>query len=212
MFAASVVVSAMALCLQAPRVAIHSGLPRMEQSVPASLQPSALTRRASTVAMGLKGPPPIPSKQFASLGSPANLTAVLDAAAENEVTVVKYQAQWCRTCRAMAPKFDREAKRHGDPSFYSLTLSRNGKAAGERMHRFFVARGANTLPFVEARCRPEQPSSSSVHRVVTVESPVATPNNPAIVHRRGDPALRWTPVHRVVTAESPRPPPAPQVY
>ena len=43
--------------------------------------------------MGISGPPPIPSKQFWSLGSPANLTAVLDAAAEDAVTVVKYQVR-----------------------------------------------------------------------------------------------------------------------
>lgn len=46
--------------------------------------------RTGPAVMGLKGPPPIPSKQFVSLLSPSNLTAVLEAAAEDEVA----RAQW----------------------------------------------------------------------------------------------------------------------
>lgn len=48
-----------------------------------------------------------------------------------QVTVVKYQAPWCRTCRAMAPMLDRQAKKHSDRklSYYSLECYRNGKAA-----------------------------------------------------------------------------------
>jgi len=95
------------------------------------------------------GPPPISSKLFISLTSPSNLTAVLEAVADDEVTVVKYQAPWCRTCRAMAPVLDKQAKKYGDLNYYSLECYRNGKAAGERMHKFFVERGAKALPFVE---------------------------------------------------------------
>ena len=76
------------------------------------------------------GPPPISSKLFISLTSPSNLTAVLEAVADDEVTVVKYQAPWCRTCRAMAPVLDKQAKKYGDLNYYSLECYRNGKAAG----------------------------------------------------------------------------------
>lgn len=53
------------------------------------------------------------------------------------MTVVKYQAPWCRTCRAMAPMLDRQAKKHGDRklSYYSLECYRNGKASGAPQHR-----------------------------------------------------------------------------
>ena len=107
-----------------------------------------LPQRAA-IAMGLKGPPPIPSKHFVSLTSPGNLTEALAGAASDVVTVVKYQAPWCRTCRAMAPLLDRQAKKHQELRYFSLECRRDGKAAGERMHKFFVERGAKGLPFVE---------------------------------------------------------------
>ena len=99
--------------------------------------------------MGLKGLPPIPSKHFVSLTSPGNLTEALAGAASDMVTVVKYQAPWCRTCRAMAPLLDRQAEKHQELRYFSFECRRDGKAAGERMHKFFVERGAKGLPFVE---------------------------------------------------------------
>ena len=41
------------------------------------------------------------------------------------------------------------AERWPGAAFYELSLVRNGKAAGERMHRHYKARGVRTMPFLE---------------------------------------------------------------
>ena len=91
------------------------------------------------------------SPHFMPLGSPANFTALLVAkeAAGDQITVIKYQAPWCRTCRAMGPRLDRVAKAFPFAEYYSLEAVRNGKAAGERMHELFLSRNATKLPYVE---------------------------------------------------------------
>ena len=105
-----------------------------------------------------KGLPPIASRHFTPLDSPANITALLTSAGEDTVSVVKYQAPWCRTCRALAPRLDkaldRVARRWPNSSpaaarLYSLELVRNGRAAGERMNKYFKSRNATELPFIE---------------------------------------------------------------
>ena len=89
-----------------------------------------------------KGPPPIPSRHFTPLSSPSNFTTLLEGARDDQVTVVKFQAPWCRTCRAMAPKLDKIARAYPTAAYYSIESVRNGKAAGERMHKFFLSRNA----------------------------------------------------------------------
>ena len=106
-------------------------------------------RRLALPQLGVSGPPPIVSRQFTDLETPANLTAVLADAVEGEISVIKFQAPWCRTCRAMAPLLDRTAKKWPRASYYSLTLQRNGKAAGERMYKFFRSRNITQMPYVE---------------------------------------------------------------
>lgn len=95
------------------------------------------------------GPPPIQSQFFRPLGSPANFTALLDDAAPDSVSVIKFQAPYCRTCRASSPLLDRVAKQYPQARFYSMDLVRNGKAAGERMNRFFKERGVKLMPYIE---------------------------------------------------------------
>ena len=56
---------------------------------------------------GVRGPPPIPSRQFEALSSPDNFGDTIQKARRNQITVVKFQAPWCRTCRAMAPSSTR---------------------------------------------------------------------------------------------------------
>ena len=61
-------------------------------------------RRAATVCRGKSGgPPAIKSRFFEPLSTPGNLTAALESAPRDSISVVKYQAPWCRTCRATAP-------------------------------------------------------------------------------------------------------------
>ena len=101
--------------------------------------------------MGKKvsGPPPIRSREFKVLATPAEYEELLAGAAAEEVSVIKFQAPWCRTCRATAPLLDRKARKYPNASFYSIDLVRDGKAAGERMNKFFQAHNATKMPYIE---------------------------------------------------------------
>ena len=122
---------------------------------------TCVQRRLHDPSMSSKKPrglPPIASRHFTPLDGPANITALLTSAGEDTVSVVKYQAPWCRTCRALAPRLDkaldRVARRWPDSSpaaarLYSLELVRNGRAAGERMNKYFKSRNATELPYIE---------------------------------------------------------------
>ena len=117
--------------------------------------------------MGKKvsGPPPIRSREFKVLASPAEYEELLAGAAAEEVSVIKFQAPWCRTCRATAPLLDRKARKYPNASFYSIDLVRDGKAAGERMNKFFQAHNATKMPYIEVHVGgklidAEVPSSS----------------------------------------------------
>ena len=59
-----------------------------------------------------KGLPPIPSECFVPLGSPANFTSLIESAAPDSVSVIKFQAPYCRTCHATSPLLDRVARQY----------------------------------------------------------------------------------------------------
>ena len=99
--------------------------------------------------IALKGPPPIKSAIFVPLGSPQNYTELLENAEDNSVSVIKFQAPYCRTCRATSPLLDRVCKQHPEARFYSMDLARDGKAAGERMNKFFKERQIKQMPYIE---------------------------------------------------------------
>jgi thiol-disulfide isomerase/thioredoxin len=105
--------------------------------------------RSAVSARAKGGPPPIPSDCFVPLGSPVNYTALTEHADEDTVSVFKFQAPYCRTCRASSPLLDRVAKQFPQAKYYSLDLMRDGKATGERMNRFFKEKGVKLLPYIE---------------------------------------------------------------
>ena len=78
-------------------------------------------------AIALKGPPPIVSRYFESLLTPAQFEELLEKAPSDAVSIIKFQATYCRTCRATAPLLDRVAKKYPTAKFYDLTLARDGK-------------------------------------------------------------------------------------
>ena len=103
------------------------------------------------------GPPSITSRYFTPLSTPAEFNEAIATASSDCISVVKYQAPWCRTCRATSPLLDRALdrvaerlpNRTGNVRLYSLELVRNGKAAGERMNNFFKSRNITEMPYVE---------------------------------------------------------------
>ena len=92
---------------------------------PCSISHAHAPARASTPLCLAKkkssGPPPIDSRYFVPLATPADYAALLADAEPRAVSVVKFQASWCRTCRATAPLLDRIAKAYPDAAFFSLT-------------------------------------------------------------------------------------------
>ena len=115
-----------------------------------------LAARPRRCAIALKGPPPIASRYFESLLTPAQFEELLEKAPSDAISIIKFQATYCRTCRATAPLLDRVAKKYPTAKFYDLTLARDGKAAGERMYRFFKSRGIKEMPYIEVYAGSER--------------------------------------------------------
>ena len=83
-------------------------------------------------------------KRFRPLPSPAALGAILDDASVDGISVVKYTAPWCRTCRAAEAKLGFIAKQHPTASFYELTVDKDGPVRDD-----LKAREITQLPYVE---------------------------------------------------------------
>lgn len=84
------------------------------------------------------------------LPTPAVYEELLREAAPTDVTVVRYGAPWCRSCRTIGPELQAlAAARWPTVTFYEMSLVRDGKAAGERMYRHYKARRVSTMPLLE---------------------------------------------------------------
>ena len=97
---------------------------------------------------------PEPVLHFASLATPAAFEARLaEAASDGSLSLVKFGAPYCRSCRALdvpGSKLDAiVAERYPSAELFALELVRNGKAAGERMFKHYKAHGVKSLPHVE---------------------------------------------------------------
>jgi thiol-disulfide isomerase/thioredoxin len=86
---------------------------------------------------------------FESISTPANYSALIAGAEPSDISVVRFQAPYCRSCKERSPLLDRIAENNPQAKFYSLDLVRNGKAAGERMAKLFKQRGVSAMPYVE---------------------------------------------------------------
>ena len=82
--------------------------------------------------------------------TPGAYQQLLERALPEEVTIVRYGAPWCRSCRTIGPSLQEfVGARYPTGLVYELSLVRNGKAAGERMYRHYKARGCSSMPFFE---------------------------------------------------------------
>ena len=91
---------------------------------------------------------------FQTLASPSEYEELLATAASDAITVVKFEADYCRTCRAAAPKLryrvNRFAEQNPQARFYSMELKKKTTAAErEAMAEYFKLRNATKLPYVE---------------------------------------------------------------
>ena len=86
---------------------------------------------------------------FMQLGTPANYSSLVENAAADSISVIRWQAPYCRACREQSPQLTRIREQWPQAQFYSMDLIRNGKAAGERMCRFFKERNVTAMPHIE---------------------------------------------------------------
>ena len=92
--------------------------------------------------------------RFASLPTPAAFEAALaEASSDNSISLIKFGAPYCRSCRALDVPGSRldaiVTERYPSAGLFALELVRNGKAAGERMFKHYKAHGVTSLPHVE---------------------------------------------------------------
>ena len=88
---------------------------------------------------------------FVPLTSPQAYTKLLTEVATDEITVIKWAADSCRTCRAAQPKIRSIMKRWdadtpSAASFYSVDLRTENK---DLMFDFFKERNVTHMPFIE---------------------------------------------------------------
>ena len=84
---------------------------------------------------------------FKKLTSPQEHKTIFEQTASTDVTVVKWMADGCRTCKAATPKITSIMKRWDQPGaqFYSMQLQNGDKA----MLTYFQEKNVSQLPFVE---------------------------------------------------------------
>ena len=96
-------------------------------------------------------PPRLPSGN-PCLPTPAAYEELLTSRASSEaITIVRYGAPWCRSCRTFGSDLQALAlDRHPTDFVHEMSLVRDGKAAGERLFKHFKDRlqGA-PMPFFE---------------------------------------------------------------
>ena len=74
---------------------------------------------------------------------------MIDELAPDQISVIKYQSPFCRSCRQHSPMLDALQEQNPEAVFYTMDLRIDGKAAGNRMKKFFAERGVKEIPYVE---------------------------------------------------------------
>ena len=76
------------------------------------------------------------------LPTPAAYETLLTSRASSEaITIVRYGAPWCRSCRTFGSELQALAlDRHPTGFVHEMSLVRDGKAAGERLFKHFKER------------------------------------------------------------------------
>ena len=93
--------------------------------------------------------PAIQLAETRNLAGPDEYESLLESVSDEEITVVKWTADYCRTCRAATPKirgmFKRFFAQYPQASFYSMELTKDNN----EMHAYFESRNVTRMPFVE---------------------------------------------------------------
>ena len=87
--------------------------------------------------------------EFAPLATPAAYEELLARVEPADVTVIKYQSPFCRSCRKPSALLEGLAEEWPQAAFYTMDLVIDGKAAGRRMKAFFKERHVTEIPHVE---------------------------------------------------------------
>ena len=90
------------------------------------------------------------ARTFTPLATPAAYESLLAEASPADVTIIKFQSPFCRSCRRPSKLLDDYEEQFGENAkFYSIDLVIDGKAAGRRMKAFFKDRDVKEIPHIE---------------------------------------------------------------
>lgn len=131
---------------------------------------TAAATRASVTSWAIE-----PYLTFYPLESPANYSELLENAPIQAISVIKYQAPFCRACREPSELCQTIAATYPSATFYSVDLPMNRrKAAGKRMAAFFKERNVREMPYIEIY-RGNQLLEATVERTLAAQSCVLAP-------------------------------------
>jgi hypothetical protein len=94
-----------------------------------------------------------PSSEMRSLASPTEYQELLASAGADDITVIKWAADTCNTCRAAKPKIRslliKFRKKQPSAKFFSMDLKAAKDDSKDEMKAFFQSRNVTKMPFME---------------------------------------------------------------
>ena len=178
------------LLLAAPGAATFAcGAPPPRRAVRCS--PPAADAAKSTAAASIS---------FSALATPNDYRELLANAAPSDVSVIKYQSPFCRSCRQPSQALDDLAQEWPQASFYTLDLLIDGKAAGRRMKALFKERNVKEIPYVEVY-RGSVLVEAGVMRGQSLDRCIVTPIAVSCVEGGASSSDSMRPLHRLMQTQ-----------
>ena len=110
----------------------------------------AVASTSCVAALSVGGATTPTDRTFTPLATPAAYESLLAEASPADVTIIKFQSPFCRSCRRPSKLLDDYEEQFGENAkFYSIDLVIDGKAAGRRMKAFFKDRDVKEIPHIE---------------------------------------------------------------
>ena len=109
----------------------------------------AVVSTSCVAALSVGGATTPTARTFTPLATPAAYESLLAEASPADVTIIKFQSPFCRSCRRPSKLLDDYEQEWPEAKFYSIDLVIDGKAAGRRMKAFFKDRDVKEIPHIE---------------------------------------------------------------
>ena len=89
--------------------------------------------------------------RFTPLPDPSAYEELIAGLGDDAVSVIKFQAPWCRTCHMAKPKLNYAAKQYPRARFYSVTLDRK-RSDSDQMYELYQRLNVTEMPYIEVFC------------------------------------------------------------